>query len=293
MKKVTIANMNIEITMIDNNFLNNRMKEYENNNFKKRDMLLKTIAFDEIKKPTGNVIKVFDSINIVQIDSDIICRYITDKKTGEIVQAIYYNHEHSYVEMHLIRSRNYFNLSLTEFEYLLTGIAFGDRLAKLGGMVLHGSSIAYQNQGIIFSANCGTGKSTHTNLWKECYGDEITIVNDDKPAIRFNQGTPFVFGTPWSGKSDLNSNIQVPLKAIVFLKQSNSNWIESLSIRDCVFNLASQTFRAYYEVDLGQRTFEIIEGLVKSIPMYMLHCNISTEAVGIVYNKIIKRGENL
>jgi hypothetical protein len=289
MKKVTIANINIEITMIDRDFLNKRMYKYENTSFSKGDMILKTIACNQITKPKGCLIKQIVTASIVQINNNKFCRYITDKETGSVVQAVYYNYDYADIEIHMIKSRNYMELSTTELEYLLTGIAFSDKLAELGGLVLHGSSIAFENQGIIFSANSGTGKSTHTSLWRDCFGDKVTIVNDDKPAIRFFEDTPFIFGTPWSGKTDLNTNIQAPLKAIVFIKRSECNRIERLNIRDSIFNLTSQTLKPYYDESLAEKVLNIIEKLVFSVPIYMLYCNISQGAVDTVYNEIIQK----
>ena len=40
----------------------------------------------------------------------------------------------------------------------------------------------------VFSADSGTGKSTHTQLWLEHFGDRAYILNDDKPAIRLIDG---------------------------------------------------------------------------------------------------------
>ena len=65
----------------------------------------------------------------------------------------------------------------------------------------------------------GTGKSTHTGLWKKYYGAQVEILNDDKPAIRFEDGLPYLYGTTWSGKQERewNQNASAPLRAIFFL----------------------------------------------------------------------------
>jgi hypothetical protein len=289
MKKVKIANMDIEIEMIDDYFLNKRMHEYENTTFMQGDLILKTLGCDEIKKPKGALIRTINKANIVQINSTNYCRYVTDKETGQIVQATYYSHDYSDIEIHLIKSRQYMGLSLTDYEYVVTGVAFSDRLAELGGVVLHGSSIAYEKQGIVFSANSGIGKSTQTSLWKERFGDKVIIINDDKPALRFYDDTPFIFGTPWSGKTDLNTNLQVPLKAIVFIKRSDSNWIERINIKESIFNLTNQIARPYYDESIGEKTLDFIEKLVMNVPIYKLHCNTSQEAVDVVFNELIKK----
>ncbi len=201
--------------------------------------------------------------------------------------AIYYDAIYSEVKIHLLNNfpRPEY---LQEYEYLYSGIAFSNRLTELGGAVIHGSALAYNNQGIIFSANCGTGKSTHTGLWQERFGSKVTIVNDDKPAIRFYEGIPYMFGTPWCGKSYLNTNVQVQLKSIVFLKQAEVNRIERLNLRDSIFSLMSQIARPYYDENLGLKTMKVIEKLVHTVPVYRLHCTISQEAVDTVYQKLLQ-----
>jgi hypothetical protein len=289
MRNLTIASLNIGLSTIDKNFMDNRLNEYENTTFTKGDMILKAVGLDELKKPEGDSIKKISSAAIVKVDDNRLCRYITNGATDEILQATYYTKDYSEVEIQLLNSRTYMGLSLADYEYIMTGSAFSDRLTELGGLVLHGSSIAYENQGIIFSANSGTGKSTHTGLWKQRFGKEVTIINDDKPALRFYDNIPFIFGTPWSGKTYLNTNIKVPLKAIVFIKRAESNWIERLNVRDSIFNLASQTVRPYYDEDLGKKALEFIERLLINVPIYRLHCNISQEAVETAYKQIINK----
>lgn len=290
MKKLKIANLNIETECIDKQFFDKRFKEYESNGLIKTDMTLKTIAVDNISKPKGTVIEQIEDSTIVHLLNNKYCRYLTDALTGEITNTTYYNDTYSEVEIHLMKPKQRTYFSLTDLEYAYSGFAFSDRITKLGGVVVHGSSIAFENQGIIFSANSGTGKSTHTNLWRKRFDGKVTIVNDDKPVIRFYDNVPFIFGTPWSGKSDLNANMQVPLKAIIFIKRSKTNSIERLNVRNSIFNLTSQISRPYYDEKIGMRTMESIEKLIQSVKIYRLNCNVSQEAVDVVYKQLIKDG---
>lgn len=93
-----------------------------------------------------------------------------------------------------------------------------------GTVPLHGSAIAWKGHGILFTAPSGTGKSTHTRFWKALYGDEVTVVNDDKPLICTDQsGRCLICGSPWSGSSRTNENITVPLHAVCFLHRAEEN----------------------------------------------------------------------
>lgn len=285
--KVTVADLNIELRTVDSLFFLNRVQHYMNPAFTARDLLLQTIACDEIAEPLGTYIEQIRHVSIVITDNNKLCRYERDQATGKLVMATYYNQDHSEVEIYLSKEKNHPLFSFTDFEYIYTGFSFSDRLTELGGVVLHGSSIAVDKQGIVFSANSGIGKSTHSSLWKERYGDDVIVVNDDKPAIRFYDGIPYIFGTPWSGKTDLNTNVRVPLTAIVFIQRAETNRIELLNRRDSIFCLSGQIERPYYDSDIGIKTLDRIEQIVMTVPIYKLHCNISQEAVEVVYNEII------
>ena len=118
-------------------------------------------------------------------------------------------------------------LTLDACEYIHTGTAFYSGLLYFGGFMLHSSAVLMDEKAYLFTADSGTGKSTHTSLWKKAFGeDRVQILNDDKPAVRITKDGIFACGTPWSGKTNLNVNKIVPLAAIGFLERSSENWIE-------------------------------------------------------------------
>ena len=90
-------------------------------------------------------------------------------------------------------------LSLDSCEYMCTGSMFYSQLLRHNGIMLHSSCVVVDDGAYLFTARSGTGKSTHTNLWLEKFGDRAYILNDDKPALRLENGTWFAYGTPWSG----------------------------------------------------------------------------------------------
>ena len=88
--------------------------------------------------------------------------------------------------------------------------------------MLHASAVVVDGDAYLFSAPCGTGKSTHASLWlKYLKHKNPYILNDDKPAIRIVNDNIYVYGTPFSGKTDKNKNEKANLKGIAFLEQSN------------------------------------------------------------------------
>lgn len=285
--KVRIAKVNIDLSGVDQTFFEKRLREYKQD-FEETQMSLQIRVKDKIKRPEGEIKIQIGQSTLLSLEKNNFCRY-TCRPNGEIVYANYFNKDYTKVDIELLSSCNHRIFSLTDFEYMYSGEAFNNRLVTLGGAVLHGSAIAYEGQGIIFSATSGTGKSTHTGLWKEKYGDAVTIINDDKPAICFQEDKPYVFGTPWSGKTDLNTNVSVALSAIVFIKRDEHNFIERLNIRDSIIQLTSQIYRPYYDVALGEKTLDFTERMIHTVPVYCLHCTISQEAVEVVKAEIIDK----
>lgn len=179
-------------------------------------------------------------------------------------------------------------LNFDELEYIYTGFAFSNAILDFKAFCLHSSAVALDNRAVLFSAPCGTGKSTHTKLWIEYFGKErAVIINDDKPVIRLEDDVFYAHGTPWSGKNNLNSNLKVPLEAIVFIEQSKENHVEILDSREAIKLLMGQSLRPFSSNQNGMSNLlDILNILLKKIPIYRFGCNISMDAVELIYNTI-------
>ena len=160
-----------------------------------------------------------------------------------------------------------------------------NRLFAYDCIFMHCSAIAYKNNGILFTAPSGTGKSTHSALWQKYFGDDVVMVNDDKPLLRFMNGEIYVCGTPWDGKHHRSNNIMVPVKSIVVLSQGKENEIEPASKQDVIYHLLNQTIRPENPADMA-KVLDFCEKIINTVPVYRLKCNISPEAVSTVYNRI-------
>lgn len=178
-------------------------------------------------------------------------------------------------------------LTMESCVYILLGKKFAEALLDFDGLVLHSSAVAYENNAYLFSADSGTGKSTHTQLWKQCFhGAEI--INDDKPAIRFIDGKFYTFGTPWSGSTPLNHNVKVPLKAICFIERGEKNFIEPLTDTSKIIHLLlSQTLRRV-GVERTDKLFIMLDKLIKTVPFYILHCLPDEDAAKLAYSVMCK-----
>lgn len=145
------------------------------------------------------------------------------------------------------------------------------------GTVIHASSLAYDGKGLLFSAPSGTGKSTHTGLWKK-YVPGVEIVNDDMPFIFMKNGTPYLCGAPWSGKNSIHKNLSVPLSALVFIERSPRCLLTPMAPSEAVWKLF-EAVRKPVVPDLAEKNLDIIAAIIEAVPAYRLQCDMSFEAV--------------
>ena len=148
---------------------------------------------------------------------------------------------------------------------------------------IHSSAIFVNGEGIIFSAPSGTGKSTHTALWKEHYG--ATIINDDSPFVSVVSDKVMLHGAPWAGTSGINKNISVPLRAIFFLEQASKNEIVPLASLQALQLLLRELLKPC-DRQLIDNTYTLLNLVLASVPCYLLRCTPDKEAAEIVYEEI-------
>ena len=178
------------------------------------------------------------------------------------------------------------NLSWATDKYLETLVLHrkvSEALTRFRTVLFHGSAIAVDGEVYLFTARSGTGKSTHTRLWRECLGDRAFMVNDDKPFLHLNEdGSMTVYGSPWDGKNHLSANVALPLKAICVLTQAPENKIKKVSKTDGLQPIFLQTFWSKSNQAMVKDSLEVLTGMLNQ-PLWHLECNISKEAVKVSY----------
>lgn len=175
-------------------------------------------------------------------------------------------------------------------EYNHTFARFLQEVLKQGGFCFHASALQVDGEAVLFSADSGTGKSTHAGLWEKYLADRHRVVrlNDDKPVLRVRQDGVWAYGSPWSGKHVIHTNAKAPVKAVVFLEQAPENRIRSVTPQEAFSLVFPQTF--CLKTDARQRilVLQMMDQFLRQVPVYVLSCNISREAVELVYQTIWK-----
>lgn len=150
-------------------------------------------------------------------------------------------------------------------------------------LLMHGSVIAAGDNAVMFTAPSGTGKTTHTRLWLDGVPGSY-VVNGDKPLLHVGE-TVTAFGTPWSGKENMNRNCGAQLKAICLLERNETNQIERIGFGQIWQRVMKQVYLPKDPVKLG-KTMHLIDRLCRQMPFYRLCCNMEPDAAAVAWNEL-------
>ena len=178
------------------------------------------------------------------------------------------------------------NLSREYCERVYLYREISEQLPYFNRFVFHGATIMVAGKGYVFTAPSGTGKSTHIALLTKYFADDVTIINGDKPIIGVNGEDVTVYSCPWSGKEGWYTNTSAPLGGIVLLKRGNKNSIKRINPSEYLEELVLQS----YISENGEaflKTLELLDSVARSVPFYLLECDISKAAAETSFKMIV------
>jgi len=154
-------------------------------------------------------------------------------------------------------------------------------------LMTHGSTVAVDGKAYLFTAKCGTGKSTHTRLWRQVFGQRAEMVNDDKPFLKITAEGVLACGSPWSGKHGLDTNITVPLQGICILERDRENRMERISPEEALPMLLHQSYRPL-DPEKEPRFETLVKQLAEKTPLWHMYCNMDPSAAEVSHNAMRK-----
>lgn len=208
--------------------------------------------------------------------------YIIESDTTDIVASC--TDEQIEKEHENYEQKDVFSLGYCESICIYRSICL--QMPQFDAFVFHSAVACVDGFAFAFAAKSGTGKSTHLLLWKEYLKDKMTIINGDKPIMRFIDGVLYAYGTPWCGKEGWNENKKAPLKAICFIERSETNRIKPIEkniAADLVMNqiiIPKDPFGAI-------KTLDMMDQMLSKIDTWLLGCNISIESAMLSYNTMM------
>ena len=139
-------------------------------------------------------------------------------------------------------------------------------------IAIHSSVISLNGGAVLFLGESGTGKSTHTRLWRE-HIPGAELLNDDSPIIRATDSEALVHGSPWSGKTPCYRNESCPIAAVVRLSQAPHNRIRRLRPIESIGALLPSAPPAFARDErLSDDTCGLLSRLIAQVPVYHLEC---------------------
>ena len=160
-------------------------------------------------------------------------------------------------------------------------------IVKSDAILVHSAVIEVDGNAYAFLARSGTGKSTHIALWRKALGEKVHIINGDKPIFRYINGDLLAYGTPWCGKEGWHKNTSAKLKAICFLERGEENSIDPISPSDSSGRMLRQILMPS-EPQGAIKTLELVDRMLKDVPLWLLKCNISEESAILAFNTMSK-----
>jgi len=261
-----IADLYINIDSYYDAYFEKRTKEYVCDSDSEIDMNIKIEKeFEEIAAPTGKKLTGFLMENWYSNGSGVYECSFYDPGLEVISARIICDTAKKDICITLLDVVGKFGIEANLFVDNWVQKAINFIMIFFNGFEVHSSSIVYNGSGIAFSAKSGTGKSTHTALWLKNYPG-TKILNDDTPIIRFVNGEWRIYGTPWAGTSGINTNLSVPLKALVFLERNEVN-----IVRDCS---APEAIKRFFEAIVSPTSDETVDLVLNSLSLLIMHCRI-------------------
>lgn len=172
--------------------------------------------------------------------------------------------------------------------FLRFGLWFAVNLAFASHLTtaVHTSVIVCHDEAVMFLGESGTGKSTHTRLWRETI-EGATLLNDDSPFIGIKEGRVTAYGSPWSGKTPCYKNESYPLRAIVRLSQAPHNAMRRLRGAQAMGALLPSLPPAFaFDERLEEAMIAVLSTVLRSVPVYHLECLPNADAAQLSHDTV-------
>lgn len=151
-------------------------------------------------------------------------------------------------------------------------VGLGLMVAPYDTVAIHSSCIVYRDKAVLFLGESGTGKSTHTRLWRENI-EGAFLLNDDSPFLRVEDGKVWAYGSPWSGKTPCYRQERYELAGCVRLSQAPYNQIKELSVLHAYGAIHPSCPPEFaYDGTLYDHISHFLNKLLSSVPSYHLAC---------------------
>lgn len=148
-------------------------------------------------------------------------------------------------------------------------------------LLMHSSVVENNGKAYMFLGASGQGKSTHSDKWVE-YIEGSTLINDDNPVLRIApDGTPHIYGSPWSGKRPIYKNVKYPIGGMAAIEQDKENRMRRESVPVAFGILLSSCSTLKFDKKVHLDICATITAVLEQIPVHTLFCRPDEEAAQV------------
>ena len=166
---------------------------------------------------------------------------------------------------------------MSDFRYMWNSVSLSQLFLPFKILLFHASYILVNGEAILFTAQCGVGKSTQAELWRKYMGAEV--INGDKAGVSVDHKGVYAHGLPFCGTSGICKNKSVPLKAIVLLSQDPKNKINRVTGVQAIQSLMGNIYLDFVAPGETQQCVDTLIELLSTVPVYHLQCTPDEKAV--------------
>ena len=154
-------------------------------------------------------------------------------------------------------------------------------------VLIHASLVRKDGWGYAFIAKSGTGKSTQVSMWLR-HIPGCDLMNDDNPIIRIIDGKPYIYGSPWSGKTPCYRNVKARLGAVTRIDRAQANSIDKLKPVEAFVSVLQSCSSMKWDTYTYNSLCDIVTRIVETTDIYILHCLPDKESAIICHDTISK-----
>jgi len=153
-------------------------------------------------------------------------------------------------------------------------------------LLMHASVISNGGNGYLFMGKSGTGKTTHSSLWRQ-YVPDTQLINDDNPVVRIIDGQATVFGSPWSGKTPCYRNVSAPIGGFIRLRQAKENHISHQNSIESYASLFASSSGIPWDTQLAEGKNCTLQKLISQVSCWLLDC-LPNKAAALLCAETVK-----
>jgi len=250
-----------------------------------------TLHTDTAERPDFERFRTLDEFDFPEVNAD--CRFAADDEGHLFTMTVKNAHtlwfrkrnDSAAVNCNFTECRDIEEIgSLMRFGLW---IVFGVAITPLQAIAIHSSTIRCGEGAVLFLGESGTGKSTHTRLWRE-HIPGAELLNDDSPIIRQTGDTVTVYGSPWSGKTPCYKQEGWPVRGMVRLSQAPHNRIRRLPVIQAIGALLPSCPPAFaFDSRLQDCICETLSRIIARTPVYHLECLPDADAARLSFETVL------